>query len=62
MVKVEYVCDKCGKGKMVRDYNSPALLPNPPQFMHECTSCNHREALRENYPTTGYREIMERQE
>lgn len=56
MVKIEYVCDECGEGTMVRDWDAPALMSHPPLFMHECTHCNHRQTLTTIYPTQGYKE------
>jgi hypothetical protein len=37
-VEIDYVCDKCGQGKM-RSYAN--LMSNPVQFRHRCTNwCN----------------------
>lgn len=51
-IQIDYVCDKCQKGK----YRSTGtmLLSSPPQFPHECTECKDSRIFWEKYPTIRY--------
>lgn len=49
LVIVEYECDACHKGTMVRA-NDQALMSYPPQYLHMCTLCPNRKTFTTTYP------------
>jgi len=51
---VNYICDECGKGKMVPTAGI-YLTSNPPQWPHECTHCNNTKTFRICYPYHHFR-------
>lgn len=56
VIGVDYVCDKCGIGKMRP--TGICLDSNPPQYPHECENCGHVINMwNVTYPTTRYEEI-----
>jgi predicted RNA-binding Zn-ribbon protein involved in translation (DUF1610 family) len=57
MVLVEYVCDECGEGKMVRK-GHPDSWETPWKYPHQCGNCGAVEYLAEPpYPRTEWREL-----
>lgn len=50
IVVVDYVCDECGEGHMVRKDNI-VLTSYPPQYQHVCTNCEATENFTTVYPT-----------
>jgi hypothetical protein len=54
-VKIDYICDVCGTGKMRS--NGMTLTSFPPQFPHKCDSCNYELTLAHKYPMFGYEEM-----
>ena len=51
--EVNYICDKCGIGKMKP--TGEAQLSDPPQYPHKCTHCGHTESYFNNmYPIIRY--------
>jgi hypothetical protein len=51
VVIVDYTCDACGVGKMVRDGLESMSRPRD-RFMHACTACGVRKAFEVSYPET----------
>lgn len=51
---IEYICDKCGIGKM--QVMSITLLVNPPIYPHQCDECGARQEFKESYPTIRYKD------
>jgi hypothetical protein len=47
--RVEYVCDKCGKG-MMETTAGISLTSNPPKYQHTCTHCGHQDYFTKAYP------------
>ena len=57
MVVIEYICDECEKGKMLRKGN-PKTREIPWQYPHQCDNCGYAEYLTEPpYPRTEWREL-----
>ncbi len=53
---VENVCDRCGRGTMLRS-NDPVTQTVPPLYTHYCNSCGVIAKLKEEYPKILYRII-----
>ncbi len=48
---IEYQCDGCKEGLMVRDKGCNAIqLTEPPRFKHTCTQCGSVKWLSGEYP------------
>ena len=52
VVRINYVCDKCGKANV--EWNQIMLTSSPPWYPHKCPACGDVVNLRRAYPTTGY--------
>jgi DNA replicative helicase MCM subunit Mcm2 (Cdc46/Mcm family) len=50
--KLEYICDKCKKGKM--EPEGTVFFTNPIQYPHVCNKCGELQNFRINYPYTTY--------
>lgn len=58
--ELDYICDKCGVGKMRR--TGITLTSDPPQFPHICDNkeCGEKKTFTDiYYPATAYRRIGE---
>ena len=49
LVIVEYKCDACEAGTMVRA-NDCALMSFPAKYLHQCTACGARKTFATSYP------------
>lgn len=48
---IEYQCDDCKQGAMVRDKGCNTIqLTDPPRFKHICTQCSKADQLSDEYP------------
>ena len=56
--QVDYICDKCGKGRM--KWGGVTLTSNPPWFPSTCDNCGHQENMREHYPHIIHRTVKRR--
>jgi len=54
-VLVEYICDVCGEGKMVKTERSYPM--KPPKFEYQCNKCGEINNFFKSYPTVEYEEI-----
>ena len=52
---VDYICDKCSKGKMIP--TGICLTTSPSQYPHKCNQCNYIETFRTQYPYHHYKRI-----
>ena len=53
--RVEYICDKCGKGFM--EPTGIIKTSNPPLWEHDCSNlCGNFQDFREQYPYIKYEE------
>ena len=59
VVRVNYVCDKCGKANVERCDDGMMLAIYPPLYPHKCPACGDVVNLRMMYPGTGYVERKE---
>ena len=48
---VDYTCDKCDVGKF---RPKQMLMSDPPQWVHECTTCEEQKTFNLKYPYTDY--------
>ena len=55
-VLVEYECDVCERGTMVRDGNI-VITRGPPLYPHKCSNCGHKQNFETQYPTIRYRKV-----
>lgn len=56
VIGVDYVCDKCGIGKMRP--TGVCLDSYPPKYPHVCDNCGYEDWFIDvTYPTTRYEEI-----
>lgn len=58
--ELDYVCDKCGIGKMRPD--GICLTSSPPKYPHTCNNEECRETINfidVRFPTTAYRRVGE---
>ena len=55
-IQINYVCDECHTGNMLR-YGNLRLDSFPPQYPHECNFCGHRQNFSKIYPIIEYRNI-----
>lgn len=49
-VIIEYACDYCPDGKMVRTEANICFLSDPPKYEHQCSHCRTIELLTSTYP------------
>ena len=54
---VEYQCDKCKIGNMVRSGNI-MLMTDPPQYPHKCDNCGNMENSNISYPYTKSTKVL----
>lgn len=54
---INMLCSKCEQGFMVVDTKAPAILTNPPKYLHICNYCNNVETYWKKYPTIDYEVI-----
>ena len=55
-VRIDYICDECGKGKMLQDGNI-VLTSTPVQIPHKCDKCGFIVNFKNSpYPRNGYRD------
>lgn len=47
-VAVDYICDKCGEGRMRPDGH--VLQTDYPQYQHVCNKCGHKHFFGQKYP------------
>lgn len=52
VMRVDYICDKCGEGGMV--FTGQVALSNPPYHYHRCEVCGWTQAFPMTYPRTEY--------
>lgn len=52
VMRVDYICDKCGEGGMV--FTGQVALSNPPQHYHRCEVCGWAQTFPLTYPRTEY--------
>lgn len=53
---IDCQCDKCGEGAM-RHADGVALMSDPPQYRHVCTSCGYAQNYFCIYPRTEFRAV-----
>lgn len=49
-VIITYICDKCGKGEMKRDFSKGVPMTNPVQYPHVCSECGAEDYFYTTYP------------
>ena len=54
--QINYICDKCGKGKMIATGIS-LHCGSLASYEHVCDECGIRERFDKEYPTIRYKEI-----
>lgn len=54
-VRIDFICPKCGNGKLQRVHKHHMLPDNAP-YLHKCDKCDHQEQLKESYPHIIYEE------
>lgn len=50
--EIDYICDRCGVGKMRND--GCCFPTSPPQCPHKCTNCGAEKTFNCNYPKIVY--------
>lgn len=53
VMRVDYICDKCGEGNMVFT-GQVSLSTHPPQHYHHCDVCGWTQPFPVTYPRTEY--------
>ena len=48
----EYICDKCGEGKM--KHTGTVYYTNPLQYPHRCEKCGFEKTFNNVYPYIGH--------
>lgn len=51
VIRVEYICDKCGEGKLLATYG---LSNVGTSWRHECSACGDATWKDDAYPLTRY--------
>lgn len=62
---IDYICDKCGVGKMVRVGQiklKPLNYEGKPLFPHRCENCGHTDEFEGSYPFPRFEPISEKWE
>lgn len=52
---MEYACDRCGRGTMMRSTDISPTESFPPLYTHYCNSCGVIAKLKSEYPKILYR-------
>lgn len=55
---INYICDDCNAGKMVR--SGPIMLTDPPKFPHKCENCGHKDSFQASYPFPRFEPVSEK--
>lgn len=55
----EYVCDACGKGKMIP--TGMTLMSQPAQYPHRCDTCDAHQNFKARYPNLASKTIKDPQ-
>lgn len=49
ILQCEYICDRCGSGRMER-VGAQTFLTDPPQYPYKCSECGYLKCSSKRYP------------